>query len=65
VAFDLIWLNGADLRPLPRTERRLRLQGILPKGSAVISEALSVTGTGHKLFGLIAGALALLACTAC
>ena len=34
VAFDLIWLNGADLRPLPLTERRRHLQNILPKGSA-------------------------------
>jgi ATP-dependent DNA ligase len=46
-------LNGADLRPLPLTERRQRLQSILPKGSAIISEALSVTGTGHKLFELM------------
>ena len=53
VAFDLIWLNGADLRALPLTERRRHLQNILPKGSAVICEALSVTGTGHKLFELM------------
>jgi len=43
VAFDLTWFHGPDLRPLPLTERRRRLQHILPKGSAVISEALSVT----------------------
>ena len=48
VAFDLIWLNGADLRRLPLTERRRHLQDILPKGSAIISEALSVTGTGRS-----------------
>jgi len=53
VAFDLLWLNGADLRPLRLIERRGRLQDILPKGSAIISEALSVTGTGHKLFELM------------
>jgi bifunctional non-homologous end joining protein LigD len=53
VAFDLLWLDGADMRPLPLTERRRHLQSILPKGSAVISEALSVTGTGHKLFELM------------
>jgi hypothetical protein len=28
VAFDLIWLNGADLRALPLTERRQHLQNI-------------------------------------
>jgi bifunctional non-homologous end joining protein LigD len=53
VAFDVIWLNGVDLRGLPLTERRRHLQNILPKGSAIISEALSVTGTGHKLFELM------------
>ena len=53
VAFDLIWFNGADLRRLSLTERRRRLQHILPKGSTIISEALSVTGTGHKLFELM------------
>jgi ATP dependent DNA ligase domain len=52
VAFDLIWLNGADLRPLPLAERRRYLQNILPKGVATISGPLSVTGTGQKLFEL-------------
>lgn len=46
VAFDLLWLNGEDLRPLPLSERRRHLQSILPKGSAAVSEALSVTGRG-------------------
>jgi bifunctional non-homologous end joining protein LigD len=50
--FDVIWLNGVDLRALPLTERRRHLQSILP-GSAIISEALSVTGRGHTLFELI------------
>jgi len=53
VTFDLLWLNGADLRPLPLSERRRRLQNILPKGSAIIFEALSVTGRGYKLFELM------------
>jgi bifunctional non-homologous end joining protein LigD len=48
VAFDLLWLDGTDLRPLPLSERRRRLQGILPAGSAVISEALSVEGRGRE-----------------
>ena len=52
VAFDLIWLNGADLRALPLAERRRNLLNILPRGSAIISEPLSVTGTGRKLFEL-------------
>jgi bifunctional non-homologous end joining protein LigD len=53
VAFDVLWLNGTDLRARPLTERRLHLQNILPKGSAIISEALSVTGRGHELFELM------------
>jgi bifunctional non-homologous end joining protein LigD len=48
VGFDVLWLNGADLRPLPLSKRRRHL----PKGSAILSEALSVTGTAHKLFEL-------------
>src|SRR6516165_8416337 len=53
VAFDVLWLNGTDLRPLPLTERRWHLHNIVPNGSAIISEALSVTGRGHKLFELM------------
>jgi bifunctional non-homologous end joining protein LigD len=53
VAFDLLWLNGADLRGLPLTERRRHLQNIMPKGSAIVCEPVSVTGRGHKLFELM------------
>ena len=53
VAFDLLWLNGADLRSLPLIQRRRQLQNILPTGPAVISGALSATGTGHRLFELM------------
>ena len=52
-AFDLLWLNGADLRSLPLSERRRRLQNLLPNKSPVISEALSVQGRGHELFELM------------
>jgi len=53
VAFDVIWLNGVDPRALPLTDRRRHLRNILPKRSAIISEALSVTGRGHKLLDLM------------
>jgi bifunctional non-homologous end joining protein LigD len=53
VAFDLLWLDGADLRSLPLSERRQRLQATLPKGSPVISEAVSVEGRGRELFNLM------------
>jgi len=53
VAFDILWLDGTDLRALPLDERRRRLQGILPKGSPIVSEALSVAGRGRELFELM------------
>jgi len=53
VAFDIVWLNGADLRSLPLHERRRVLQGILPKESPIVSEALSVEGRGCELFDLM------------
>lgn len=46
VAFDLLWLDRADLRALPLTERRRHLRSILPKGSAITSEPLSIIGRG-------------------
>ena len=53
VAFDLLWLNGTDLRSLPLRERRQRLQGILPPGSPSILEAVSVEWRGRELFHLM------------
>jgi len=43
--------GGADLRSLPLSERRKRLQAILPAKSPIVSEALSVTG--RELFELM------------
>src|SRR5215471_18523631 len=45
--------NGVDLRSLPLSERRQALQAILPKGSAIVSEALSAEGRGCELFELM------------
>jgi len=53
VAFDILWLNGTDLRALPLTERRQSLQAIVSKGSPIVSEALSVEGRGRELFELM------------
>ena len=53
VALDILWLNGTDLRALPLTERRKSLQGIVSKGSPIVSEALSVEGRGRELFELM------------
>ena len=53
VAFDILWLNGTDLRALPLDERRRLLLSLLPKGSLIVSEALSVAGRGGELFELM------------
>src|SRR5882757_8711461 len=57
VALDLFWLNGADLHSLSLSECRRRLHRLLPKGSPVISEALSVQGRGHEFFNNLAARL--------
>jgi len=53
VAFDILWVDGTDLRSLPLSERRKRLQAILPEGSPIVSEALSLAGRGRELFELM------------
>jgi len=53
VAFDILWADGTDLRSLPLSDRRKRLQAILPEGSPIVSEALSVAGRGRELFELM------------
>jgi ATP-dependent DNA ligase len=53
VAFDIVWLDGTDLQPLPLGERRQRLQSILPMSSPTISAPLSVFGRGRRLFELM------------
>ena len=53
IAFDIVWLNGVDLRELPLSERRQQLQAMLPKGSAIMSEPVSVIGRGCELFDMM------------
>src|SRR5215472_2685208 len=53
VAFDLLWLDGVDLRQLPLHERRRRLRAVLPEASPILSEARCVTGRGRELFDLV------------
>ena len=53
IAFDILWLNGVDLRELPLSERRQQLQAVLPKGSTIVSEPVSVIGRGRELFDMM------------
>jgi bifunctional non-homologous end joining protein LigD len=53
VAFDLLWLNGRDLRSLPLESRRQKLLEVLPKASPFITESLVAVGNGVKLFNLM------------
>ena len=55
VAFDLLWIDGVDLRPKPLSERRAVLRGLLPEGPLVIAEAVSVEGRGCELLELMRG----------
>src|SRR5215831_17028929 len=54
VAFDLLWLNGEDLRPLPLVERKARLRRLLRRPSNhIIAEALAIEGRGKALFAAV------------
>lgn len=52
VVFDILWLDGDDMRPLPLSERRRLLQTILPAESPIISQPLSFVGRGRELLTL-------------
>jgi bifunctional non-homologous end joining protein LigD len=54
VAFDLLWLNGEDLRSLPLIERKERLKRLLRRRSNhLIAEAMSVDGRGKALMAAV------------
>jgi bifunctional non-homologous end joining protein LigD len=50
IAFDLLWLNGEDLRPLRLIDRKARLTRLLRRRSNhLIAEAMSIEGRGKAL----------------
>jgi bifunctional non-homologous end joining protein LigD len=54
VAFDLLWLNGNDLRPLPLVERKARLKRLLRRRSNhLIAEAMAVDARGKALMAAV------------
>jgi bifunctional non-homologous end joining protein LigD len=54
IAFDLLWLDGDDLRPLPLIERKARLKRLLRRRSNhLIADAMSVDGRGKALMAAV------------
>jgi bifunctional non-homologous end joining protein LigD len=49
-AFDLLWLNGEDLRRLPLVERKARLERLLKKSDPIISFAEALEGNGPEIY---------------
>jgi bifunctional non-homologous end joining protein LigD len=49
-AFDVLWLNGKDLRRLPLLARKQLLKRILPTGSAHVLYVDHMRGSGTKLY---------------
>jgi bifunctional non-homologous end joining protein LigD len=53
-AFDLLWLNGEDLRELPLLERKKILRSILPRKSSWIGYVSFIGHTrAQRLFELV------------
>src|SRR4030095_9074721 len=49
-AFDLLWLDGEDLRSLPLIERKKRLAAIVPTSPAFLLYVDHVESKGRDLF---------------
>lgn len=52
-AFDLLWLNGTDLRPLPLAERKHALGQLLPQDTGPLYKILTLDEDGRALFSAI------------
>jgi bifunctional non-homologous end joining protein LigD len=49
-AFDILWLDGKDLRSLPLTRRRQHLERLIPATSPILSRVYAVERRGRELF---------------
>jgi bifunctional non-homologous end joining protein LigD len=49
-AFDILWLNGRDLRHLPLTQRKRRLSKLIPVTTGTLSTIMTVEERGCDLF---------------
>lgn len=52
-AFDLLWLNGTDLRNLHLIERKRMLSGILRPGTSSLLAVENIRGRGVDLFTMV------------
>jgi bifunctional non-homologous end joining protein LigD len=52
-AFDLLWLDGRDLRPCPLAERKQLLGTLLPQDTGPLYKILSIEEHGRALFGAV------------
>jgi bifunctional non-homologous end joining protein LigD len=52
-AFDILWLDGDDLRPLPLAERKQRLTDLLPADTGPLYKILTLEEHGRALFSAI------------
>lgn len=50
IAFDVLWRNGKDLRPLPLLERKRILRSLVPAASPHVIYAEHIDTTGTRLF---------------
>jgi bifunctional non-homologous end joining protein LigD len=49
-AFDVLWLNGRDLRDQPLIKRKRRLEQLIPANNPTLSRVLAVEEHGRELF---------------
>jgi ATP-dependent DNA ligase len=47
---DLLWLNGRDLRQLPLTQRKKRLERLIPASVGALNRVPCFEGEGRELF---------------
>ena len=52
-AFDLLWLDGHDLRSRPLTERKALLTELLPEDTGPLYKILTIEEYGRALYGAI------------
>jgi bifunctional non-homologous end joining protein LigD len=52
-AFDALWVEGKDLRPLLLTRRKQMLTGLVPATTTVLSQVFSIAERGRDLFAAV------------